>query len=135
MGGGPAWNTKQWRSGGTKERYREGIRRYPLPSIQTAHELLPWIICKYIYFDFVHNPVHFVSFLFYSFFSLSFSCVTSIGTFLSEVCRAYALSRPDRVPLHSLVRIINDFHLIRKVKKSQLRFRTNVFSISLYFFI
>lgn len=29
---------------------REG--RDPLPSIQTALELLPWIICKCIYFDF-----------------------------------------------------------------------------------
>lgn len=30
----------------------------PLPSIQTVYELLPWIICKYIYFDFVHSSLY-----------------------------------------------------------------------------
>lgn len=31
---------------------RGGGKRDPLPSIQTALELLPWVICKCIYFDF-----------------------------------------------------------------------------------
>jgi len=30
-----------------------------LLSIQTAYDLPPWIICKYIYFDFVHNMILF----------------------------------------------------------------------------
>lgn len=49
-----------WKGGRAEEgRGRVRERRDPLPSIQTAHELLPRIICKYIYFDFVHTAVLF----------------------------------------------------------------------------
>lgn len=49
--------TRRWR--GCTEPRAPSQRPDLLLSIQTACDLPPWIICKYIYFDFVHNMILF----------------------------------------------------------------------------
>lgn len=56
-GGKSGRGTRRWR--GCTELRAPSQRPDLLPSIQTACDLPPWIICKYIYFDFVHNMILF----------------------------------------------------------------------------
>lgn len=56
-GGKSGRGTRRWR--GCTEPRAPSQRPDLLLSIQTACDLPPWIICKYIYFDFVHNMILF----------------------------------------------------------------------------
>ena len=90
----------QLSSGRGETRIKRETQRDPLPSIQTAHELLLWIICKYIiYFDFVHCTF----------------CSSLLARFLAYLRSQLRLQmRPVRITKVRLKRIRRRFETVRE---------------------